>query len=122
MNAESLRKATQSRGCVHSWSSECMWCEALCSCSDGQCSRMWETEPGANEQKLQRSEAALPILCMKEGREGRRVGERGEGTGRGGVEGEESGGRVVLCEGWQRRHLHPCGMCACWRTPEHRML
>ena len=36
-------------------------CEVLCSCSDGQCSRMWETEPGAKEQKLQRSEAALPI-------------------------------------------------------------
>ena len=37
-----------------------MWCEALCSCSDGQCSRMWETEPGAKEQRLQRSEAAPP--------------------------------------------------------------
>ena len=50
------------------------------------------------------------------------VGERGEETGGRGVEGEESGGRVMLCKGWQRIHLHPCGMCACWRTPEHRIL
>ena len=49
-------------------------------------------------------------------------GEGGEETGGGGVEGEGSGGSVMLCEGWQIRHLHPCGMCPCWRTPEHCIL
>ena len=38
------------------------------------------------------------------------------------MEGEESGGRVMLCEGWQSIHLHPCGMCPCRRTPERRIL
>ena len=29
---------------------------------------------------------------------------------------------VILCEGWQVIHRHPCGICLCWRTPEQRIL